>query len=767
MILNLASSKNIVLKRPSSSVIAPLPIKKTKMGVIAASPRKPILSPTVVRLAARILATLAMLVALVASYALASMVEGGKLRWSSSIMVVDRFDQWILGFALLPMFIATLSTFFSDPNTPDSIVTGRNDEYTISADGRSSTAHSTPLHCSGFWNPRFKFLGKYSTLFKPWSRGDIMITCLLVISNILWWIAPVITRLYLKPSKTLSTPRGMLARFAIWAAMAGLWNAAMAIVFVVRENHITKNIVGKDAGQFHRGLRYHIALGYTSFVQITFHGTYYLTIMVIDGAFPNEILPTLSDTGYSNFFGFLAWLSLMLMALTSIFKVRRANYRIFYWTHQLYTCFLLFAFMHQTRTWYPVMASLVYFIFDRLLPRLKTQRTTSALLTRVSPSVVRLDIAILQTYADSCTYSPGSWVNILVPSISHFNWHPFSISSSHHLTPRTVTLYIKARGAWTTQLHASSTGLGVMVPIKMDGFFGSRNNSYLSYQHLVVVGAGTGIATIIPYIYSYAQHTLGKITVFWLARTAVEACAYRSLLEALSDPNSPLAGRVDLHLHLTREQDSRVSTKHDHRIGSGFNGNPNFASTLSKSVGYEQSSTTTKPSYRLSAIFLSIIVFSAAAVGYVIGRTYVPAYNADECNADEAYTLVGLSHFMCWYYPQWAPTGFACLFAAISGLAFVWMVSLMKQTDAAVSNAEPIDVTPASFEWFKERFTWVAHRPNFAYELESVFNFYNSIENQSNIKIAVIAGGPERMVRDIENVVIDHGQAFFRESWKM
>ncbi|KAJ1339485.1 hypothetical protein BSLG_005895 [Batrachochytrium salamandrivorans] len=53
----------------------------------------------------------------------------------------------------------------------------------------------------------------------------------------------------------------------------------------------------------------------------------------------------------------------------------------FYWTHQLFIVFLLFAFAHVFETLYPMVGPLIYFIFDRVMPRLKLERNTLPSLT--------------------------------------------------------------------------------------------------------------------------------------------------------------------------------------------------------------------------------------------------------------------------------------------------------------------------------------------------------------------------------------------------
>ncbi|KAI8918861.1 hypothetical protein BC831DRAFT_528089, partial [Entophlyctis helioformis] len=516
---------------------------------------------------------------------------------------------------------------------------GPNDDAVALALAPSKPSKSTSL-MPGLWIPRWRFLSRFSPLFAPWSQGDVVLVAVLTVFTLVWWFAPVIARSTVdigghhEHSKTML--RLVFDRIAGWAGMAGMWDAGMAIVFVIRENHLMKSAVGNDAGQYHRGLKYHVGLGYASFLLISFHAVYFMIAYAIDNEFWSNMLPWLTPAGYWNALGFISWLALIAMIVSSIFKVRRSNYRIFYWTHQLYVVFLLFAFAHYFCGWYPLIGPLVYFVFDRILPRLKTKRNTSAVITRVSSTVVRIDVPITAAYAGSSAYAPGDWLNILVPSVSAVNWHPFSIASYHPASPNHFTFFVKERGLWTKGVYDLASKDGTTVPVKIDGVFGSRSTEYLAHSHLVLVGGGTGIAALIPYMQHYARVTKGRITLVWIARTADEVLPYKTLLESLAD-SSRLGNRVEVLFHLTRETSQPAAKPSNIAATAGAESSSTLTDKgtnkpVAPSMPASNPDATAQPksaSFGVLASVLALVVFGAGVAGYCFGRIYQPGYDMD------------------------------------------------------------------------------------------------------------------------------------------
>ena len=109
----------------------------------------------------------------------------------------------------------------------------------------------------------------------------------------------------------------------------------------------------------------------------------------------------------------------------------------------------------------------------------------------------------------SLKYMSGHWLWLQVPSVSHLQWHPFTITSSP--TQDYVSLHIRCVGDWTDAL-AQRVGMtqevedscktnntkmllpaGEDLKIRVDGPFGAPAELVYREQAAVCVGAGIGI----------------------------------------------------------------------------------------------------------------------------------------------------------------------------------------------------------------------------------------------------------------------------------
>ncbi|KAL2918059.1 oxidoreductase activity, acting on NAD(P)H, oxygen as acceptor [Polyrhizophydium stewartii] len=705
------------------------------------------------RLATRAIVVVAALVAYGFAVTVIPLNYAGHVSFNPSFGSISQGDVTLMKFIAVPLAGAAiffaLASSHRDADVVDALALDENPADKAATQGPLGRARSFMV---SLWTPRFRALSRFSSLFSSWSRGDIVISVILILTNIAWWLFPVISRFYWAGrGRPPTNVRGWFEFISRAAGPAGTWDAGLAVIFAIRENQMAKAVAGNDAGQYHRVIRFHIALGYASFGLLMFHTVYYLVIYGIDNTLTNKMLPWNTSRGYTNFAGLISVIGLVLMVVTSIFKVRRKNYRLFYWVHQLYTVFFLFAFVHDSMVFYLLSFPVVFFVFDRLLPRLKTLRNTHAMLTRVSPTIVRIDVPISPAFADSSLYAPGDWVNVLVPSVSWLNWHAFSIASFAHTSPNIYSIFVKERGSWTSKVVGLGAGEGVVVPVKIDGVFGARSTLYLEHEHLVLVGAGTGLAALIPYLFQYARSAKGRITLVWIARTAAEASVYRELLDALADKRA-LGSRVNLHLHLTREQahPTPVSPITDafHGVdlvrnnsgssGSSSNESATVASVkhteIHKSVGFVEnkdepkiimiaqtsslSSTVSSDSrllartvsgydsitslpgrksvgqpkwiapFGLLSAALAVVVFGGGIGGFFFGRLVMLGVPRTTCTGRDLFKLTGWNHFVCMYWAYIGSPLCAAVFAAVAGYLFTVAVTLLRTAAAGSATLE-------------------------------------------------------------------------------
>jgi NAD(P)H-flavin reductase len=626
--------------------------------------------------------------------------------------IVDRLDQSLLYASVVPFFIILFVWQISD-------------HYRIDVS-----------RATKFWVPRFVF---NSPLFASWSYGDAVGMTLVFLLNMAWWFVPVYSRVTNPPSHSHGEHTEMNLRkvfdiIAGWAGMAGMFDVGFAIVLAARENAFAKTLVGNDAGQYHRGLKYHIVFGYYALFMETLHTVYYLIAYAIDNKFAESLFPWVDPYGFWNFMGLVGWICMMIMALTAIFKVRRWSYRLFYWSHQLYIPFLLFSVLHYYICWYAFIGPVGYFLFDRFVPRLLFRRTTKAVVTKVSPMVTRVDI---DTSQHGTLYRPGDWVNLLVPEISNFNWHPFSIESLSEDNPNIATVFVKNLGPWTSSLASLATREGKVINVKVDGPFGAHHQDYDNYEKVYFIAAGTGMAALSPFVRSMAKH--GKnITVHWVAKSMEDVVPYYELLSAAN-------GIPNFQIHLTRNplplKDSQESLDESATVKVDMS---------VKSV--DESGLRRFRTILMMRLFLVLLVAIGTIGGYVWGRLMMFDFDMDYCMSPESYLAGGKDQFLCWYYYYWAPTSFPVLLTLVLGAGWAVMVEASRPKiicdypKAQIMDADSVEKLCAV----------TTGRPDF----ESIFQ-------EQGRNAAVLVAGPKSMVDMVELVSIPKGYTVFKESWKV
>ncbi|KAJ3105886.1 hypothetical protein HDU97_007385 [Phlyctochytrium planicorne] len=744
--------------------------------------------------------------------------------WPLVDHALDRMDvTFILANFLPPALIILATILFLDSNPGHS----RDVDVALLAKGDATSSRRL-----GLWQARWRIT--MGTIVGGWSIGEILMTIALVICNFLWWFVPVLSKFNQNPAK-YTTPKSYIGTICLWAGWAGLWNGGAAILFAVRDNHLLRNTIGSEAGQYHRVIRFHVGLGYASFLLETMHSLYYLIVFGQANVIPDRLYPWKTTKGYEDFAGLVAWIALVLMAATSIFKIRRKAYRVFYWTHQLYIFFILGALIHYYRkdfvlsilvltinssnphryrlpsywliaAWWTFTGPLLYFVYDRLAPSLRSKRHTIAYIQNVSDTTVRVDIPITESYRLASRYAPGDWANLNFPEVSTLNWHPFSIASDPVQSPDRYTLYIKVRGAWTQKLHelalrkgieTQSDGTKVLKPVKVkfDGPFGARANSYLDFNTFVMVGAGTGMAALIPFARHYALRgpDQGKLHIIWVARTVADVMIYEDFVKDLdhlatggrtlvaqvyitrpheqTTPVSALLRSGDLSAKTLETIDisdkakkeksdfAEVDLVVDSSRASSEDGNL-FSSSTSKLLSSHRTLT-------LLNLLLVLACFGGGVGGYIFGRVQAFDYDPAICNGPKAFQLQGRQHFICWYYFFLGPPVLAVLFALTAGGLVLLAASLFTRNSDSDPSSHP-NPPPIQIPHEDAVLTqWVeVHegRPDLKKSLTDI------LESENQGTVAFMAAGPEKLVLQVQEVALDgKGQKrahFYRESFK-
>ncbi|CAL2249790.1 unnamed protein product [Prunus armeniaca] len=243
--------------------------------------------------------------------------------------------------------------------------------------------------------------------------------------------------------------------------------------------------VPKGGNSFEASVRHYLWLGTAMIFFATFHGASTLFIWGVSH-FIQEELWEWQKTGRIYLAGEICLVTGLVIWITSFPQIRRKQFEIFYYTHRLYIVFLVFFLFHAGDChFYMVFLFPGIFLFglDKLLLIIQSRRETCILSARIFPSKA---IELILPKDPGPKYSPTSIIFVKVPSISKYEWHSFSITSSSRVDDNTISVMIKSEGSWTSSLsHMIQTGQESdgdqkkYIPIAVEGPYGPVSMDFL------------------------------------------------------------------------------------------------------------------------------------------------------------------------------------------------------------------------------------------------------------------------------------------------
>ncbi|GLT79685.1 hypothetical protein SLA2020_511650 [Shorea laevis] len=244
-------------------------------------------------------------------------------------------------------------------------------------------------------------------------------------------------------------------------------------------------------------IKYHIWLGHMAMALFTAHGFGYILVWSIDHQFSEMI--QWKETGISNLAGEISLLGGLGLWITTLPRIRRKAFELFFYTHYLYIIFVIFFILHVGINYSFIMLPGFYlFVIDRYLRLLQSQQKVRLVSARVLPcNTLELNFS----KSPDLSYNPTSIFFVNVPRISRLQWHPFTISSSSNLEPDSISVVIKTEGSWSRKLYdmVSSTSID-RLEIGLEGPYGPASAHFLSHDKLVMVSGGSGITPFISII---------------------------------------------------------------------------------------------------------------------------------------------------------------------------------------------------------------------------------------------------------------------------
>lgn len=185
----------------------------------------------------------------------------------------------------------------------------------------------------------------------------------------------------------------------------------------------------------------------------------------------------------------------LLMWITSLPQIRRKCFETFYYTHHLYIVFLVsFLFHAGDRHFYWILPGVFLFGLDKTL-RIVQSRSESRILSARLYSCKAVELVLPKD--PRLNYAPSSFIFMNIPSISQFQWHPFSITSSSSVDKHTMSVMMKCEGKWTDsvykKLEEAADSDTNNITIRVEGPYGPVSVDFLRYDTLFLVAGGIGI----------------------------------------------------------------------------------------------------------------------------------------------------------------------------------------------------------------------------------------------------------------------------------
>ncbi|KAI9149710.1 Ferric reductase like transmembrane component [Blastocladiella emersonii ATCC 22665] len=332
-------------------------------------------------------------------------------------------------------------------------------------------------------------------------RAVFWLLILIAVANV-WWAAQSLIIVYV-----LNTPRPnqpwtlILEMVSRRIAHPLFWGLAWIFVFAMRSPALAP-LQAAFGIAYEHSVVLHRAMGWWSMFWVVIHSIGYLVVFIAEGELDAEFRWK-SPHGILNNAGAVGTALFVLIGLSSVYLVRRKQFKIFAWIHWLWMPACAFAILHIGAFTWPMLPPMALFIIDRIACLWGAGAghagavTSIATAVRVSDDVVALLIPVgpardenqpmSQLDVDLAnTYQPGRYLSLSFPLEVSPASHPFSIAA-YSPKNRTVSIMIRALGPWTKRLYAMGTVEGAAVSLRVAGPF---SHSALAHDHLAAEAAG-------------------------------------------------------------------------------------------------------------------------------------------------------------------------------------------------------------------------------------------------------------------------------------
>lgn len=251
--------------------------------------------------------------------------------------------------------------------------------------------------------------------------------------------------------------------------------------------------------------------------------------------------------------GLVMTVALLAMWYTSRIT-RQRNHELFAAGHYLYAPFLIALLPHAMDAWIWLAPSLsLYFLDGSLRWIFKNRRVEITGLEALSDGVtsVRLKRGLL------FRFRPGDYINIKIPTISRWQWHPFTISASPEASR--IDIHVRNNGNWSGALHNLARKKHAQRKkwkARIDGPYAAPTSSIYRSKVAILIAGGIGVTPFASVLHSLLvadkrrKTSMEQMVYFhWLNRSQK---SYEWFVDLLSRAEGQLGDKhFKLFIHLT------------------------------------------------------------------------------------------------------------------------------------------------------------------------------------------------------------------------
>ncbi|XP_073485057.1 NADPH oxidase 3 [Aquarana catesbeiana] len=310
--------------------------------------------------------------------------------------------------------------------------------------------------------------------------------------------------------------------------------------------------------------------------------------------------------------GFIITLALVLIITSSTETIKRSFYEVFWYTHNLSIVFFIGLVIHgagqivrgqtpqsllqhnlsyckdhynewgeteqcpfpqfsgnKPGAWKWVICPLALYACERIIRFWKSKQDVIITKVVTHPSGV-LEI---QMKKQGFTMKSGQYIFLQCPSVSHLEWHPFTLTSAPE--EPFFSVHVRAVGDWTqkfiTECVANrSIHQNIWQPprLAVDGPYGSATTNVFNFKVSVCIAAGIGVTPFASVLKSIWYDScdpnramkLEKVYFYWLCRDTHAFEWFADLLQSLEEQMSEQGkfNFLSYHLFLTGWDDNQV-----------------------------------------------------------------------------------------------------------------------------------------------------------------------------------------------------------------